>query len=127
MKKEKEIAAAGIKELNVICRSMDQLVSTLSGGNQQKVLFSKWLTSKPDLLMLDEPTRGIDVNAKAEIYQIIDNIARQGVAILMISSELPELIGMSDRIYVMRKGSVSLEIKQKEMMTQERILANTLG
>ena len=127
VKKEKEIAAAGIKELNVICRSMEQLVSTLSGGNQQKVLFSKWLTSKPDLLMLDEPTRGIDVNAKAEIYQIIDNIAGQGVAVLMISSELPELIGMSDRIYVMRKGSVSREITQKEMMTQERILANTLG
>jgi len=126
-KKERKVAAEGIKELNVICRSMDQLVSILSGGNQQKVLFSKWLTSKPDLLMLDEPTRGIDVNAKAEIYQIIDNIAKQGVAILMISSELPELIGMSDRIYVMRKGSISLELMEKELMTQETILQNTLG
>lgn len=126
-KKERQVAAAGIQELNVISRSMDQLVSTLSGGNQQKVLFSKWLTSKPDLLILDEPTRGIDVNAKAEIYQIIDNIAKNGVAVLMISSELPELIGMSDRIYVMRKGSISLEITQKELMTQETILQNTLG
>ena len=126
-KMERQVAAAGIRELNVICRSMDQLVSTLSGGNQQKVLFSKWLTSKPDLLILDEPTRGIDVNAKAEIYQIIDNIAKNGVAVLMISSELPELIGMSDRIYVMRKGSISLEITQKELMTQETILQNTLG
>ncbi|MBQ8027030.1 MAG: sugar ABC transporter ATP-binding protein [Clostridia bacterium] len=126
-KLEKETAAGGIKDLNVICRTMEQLVSTLSGGNQQKVLFSKWLTAKPDLLILDEPTRGIDVNAKAEIYQIIDNIAKQGVAILMISSELPELIGMSDRIYVMRQGAVSLEIKEKAEMTQEIILQNTLG
>lgn len=123
---ERKEAEAKIKELNVICRSMDQLVSTLSGGNQQKVLFAKWLESKPDLLILDEPTRGIDINAKAEIYEIMDNIAKQGVAIIMISSELPELIGMSDRIYVMRRGSISLEINKNEEMTQERILANTL-
>ena len=123
---ERKEAETKIKELNVICRSMDQLVSTLSGGNQQKVLFAKWLESKPDLLILDEPTRGIDINAKAEIYEIMDNIAKQGVAIIMISSELPELIGMSDRIYVMRRGSISLEIDKNEEMTQERILANTL-
>ena len=78
------------------------------------------------MLILDEPTRGIDINAKAEIYEIMDNIAKQGVAIIMISSELPELIGMSDRIYVMRRGSISLEIDKNEEMTQERILANTL-
>ncbi len=125
-KREREEASKKINELNVICRSMDQLVSTLSGGNQQKVLFAKWLESKPDLLILDEPTRGIDVNAKAEIYEIMDSIARQGVAIMMISSELPELIGMSDRIYVMKKGSISLEIVDKAQMTQERILASTL-
>lgn len=125
-KLEREEAATKIKELNVICRTMDQLVSTLSGGNQQKVLFAKWLESKPDLLILDEPTRGIDVNAKAEIYEIMDGIAKQGVAIMMISSELPELIGMSDRIYVMKKGSISLEIEEKAQMTQERILASTL-
>ena len=125
-KLEREQAAQKIKELNVICRSMDQLVSTLSGGNQQKVLFAKWLESKPELLILDEPTRGIDVNAKAEIYEIMDSIAAQGVAIMMISSELPELIGMSDRIYVMKKGSISLEIADKAQMTQERILASTL-
>ena len=123
---ERQEAAEKIKELNVICRSMDQLVSTLSGGNQQKVLFAKWLESKPELLILDEPTRGIDINAKAEIYEIMDRIAKQGVAIIMISSELPELIGMSDRIYVMRRGSVSMEIDKKEEMTQEKILASTL-
>ena len=125
-KLERTEASQKIKDLNIICRSMDQLVSTLSGGNQQKVLFAKWLESKPDLLILDEPTRGIDVNAKAEIYEIMDSIAKQGVAIMMISSELPELIGMSDRIYVMKKGAISLEITEKERMTQERILASTL-
>ena len=125
-KRERQEAEEKIRELNVICRSMDQLVSTLSGGNQQKVLFAKWLESKPDLLILDEPTRGIDVNAKAEIYEIMDSIAKQGVAIMMISSELPELIGMSDRIYVMKKGAISLEIEEKALMTQERILESTL-
>ena len=125
-KLERKEAGEKIKELNVICRSMNQLVNTLSGGNQQKVLFAKWLESGPDLLILDEPTRGIDVNAKAEIYEIMDRIAKQGVAIMMISSEMPELIGMSDRIYVMRKGSISLEITEKEQMTQERILESTL-
>ena len=90
------------------------------------MLFGKWLESRPNLLILDEPTRGIDIHAKAEIYEIMDNIAKQGVAIIMISSELPELIGMSDRIYVMRRGSISLEIDRKEDMTQEKILASTL-
>lgn len=123
---ERQRADEKIQELNVVCRSMDQLVSTLSGGNQQKVLFGKWLESRPNLLILDEPTRGIDIHAKAEIYEIMDNIAKQGVAIIMISSELPELIGMSDRIYVMRRGSISLEIDRKEDMTQEKILASTL-
>ncbi|MDR3765640.1 MAG: sugar ABC transporter ATP-binding protein [Butyricicoccus sp.] len=125
-KLERQEAETKVQELHVICRSIDQLVSTLSGGNQQKVLFAKWLESQPDLLILDEPTRGIDVNAKAEIYEIMDRIAGQGVAIMMISSELPELIGMSDRIYVMKKGSISLEIEEKAQMTQERILASTL-
>lgn len=126
-KLEKQVAQENVSDLNVVCRSIEQLVNTLSGGNQQKVLFSKWLTSKPELLILDEPTRGIDVNAKAEIYGIIDKIAMQGVAILMISSELPELIGMSDRIYVMRNGAITLEIKEKAEMTQEMILQYTLG
>jgi ABC-type sugar transport system ATPase subunit len=124
---DRPTAQKGIDDLNIVCRSMEQLVNTLSGGNQQKVLFSKWITCNPELLILDEPTRGIDVNAKAEIYRIIDKIAEQGVAILMISSELPELIGMSDRIYVMRNGAITLEIDEKEKMTQEVILQHTLG
>ncbi|MEG0963671.1 MAG: ATP-binding cassette domain-containing protein, partial [Lachnospiraceae bacterium] len=102
------------------------MANTLSGGNQQKVALAKWLTSQPILLILDEPTRGIDVNAKSEIYQIIDDLAKQGVAILMISSELPELIGMSDRIYVMRRGTVSAELTDKTEFQQERILSYTI-
>lgn len=124
---EREVAQTGIDNMKVVCRSMEQTLATLSGGNQQKVLFSKWQGIKPDLFIMDEPTRGIDVNTKAEIYKIIDTIAQQGVAVLMISSELPELIGMSDRICVMRNGSISLEISEKAQMTQERILQYTLA
>lgn len=125
-KKEQEASEAMIKELNIVCTSGKQMANTLSGGNQQKVALGKWLTSQPALLILDEPTRGIDVNAKSEIYQIIDNLAQQGVAILMISSELPELIGMSDRIYVMRRGTVSAELTEKEDFKQETILSYTV-
>lgn len=126
-KVENKIAEQKSKELNVVSKSITQIVNTLSGGNQQKVVLAKWLTSKPKLLILDEPTRGIDVNAKAEIYKIIDRIAGEGVAVLMISSELPELIGMSDRIYVMRNGAITGEINEKKDMIQERILEFTIG
>ena len=126
-KKERKIAEDCIREQGIICRGTQQRVNTLSGGNQQKVLFAKCMTAKPDLLILDEPTRGIDVNAKAEIYSIIDRIAMEGVGVLMISSELPELIGMSDRIYVMGNGAVNSEIREKSEMTQEKILRSTLG
>jgi len=125
-KQEKVISAEMIERLGVVCRSSYQLAGTLSGGNQQKVGLAKWLASNPTLLILDEPTRGIDVNAKAEIYQIIDTLANSGVAILMISSELPELIGMSDRIYVMRRGTISAELTEKSEYTQEKVLSYTL-
>lgn len=125
--KEREIAEVQVEELNIVCRSIYQLVNTLSGGNQQKVVLAKWLSKMPALLILDEPTRGIDINAKAEIYRLMDEIAGQGVAILMISSEMPELIGMSDRIYVMRGGTVSDEINKDEGITQERVLQGALN
>lgn len=124
--REKEASEVMIKDLNIVCTSGKQLANTLSGGNQQKVALAKWLTGNPDLLILDEPTRGIDVNAKSEIYQIIDNLAKEGVAILMISSELPELIGMSDRIYVMRRGTISAELTDKQEFKQEKILSYTI-
>ena len=125
--REREIAEGEARELNIVCRSIYQLVSTLSGGNQQKVVLAKWLSQMPKLLILDEPTRGIDINAKAEIYKLMDEIAGQGVAILMISSEMPELIGMSDRIYVMRGGTISDEIDKADGITQERILQGALN
>jgi putative multiple sugar transport system ATP-binding protein len=96
-------------------------VVNLSGGNQQKVVLAKWLFSRPELLILDEPTRGIDVGAKYEIYTIIDELAGQGKGILMISSEMPELLGMCDRIYVMNEGRFVAEFARGEA-TQERIM-----
>jgi ABC-type sugar transport system ATPase subunit len=98
-------------------------VAALSGGNQQKCVLGKWLSTAPRLLMLDEPTRDIDVGAKAQIHNLIDQIANSGVAILMISSELPELIGVSDRVYIMREGEVVSELKAGPDLTQERVVA----
>ena len=117
------LAAKVIEQLSVVARSSEQLVSTLSGGNQQKCVLGKWLNTAPRLLMLDEPTRGIDVGAKAQIHKLIDEIAGAGVAILMISSELPELVGISDRVYVMREGSFVAELKAGPELTQERVVA----
>jgi len=125
-KVEREISTSMIKKLRIVCRGPKQRAATLSGGNQQKVVLGKWLSAKPKLLILDEPTRGVDVGAKAEIYEIIDGLAADGVAIMMISSELPELINMSDRIYVMRRGAVSAEMTDPDTFTQERVLAYTL-
>jgi ABC-type sugar transport system ATPase subunit len=126
-RKENQIAEQVMNQLNINAKSIFQSVHTLSGGNQQRVALGKWLTSNPKLLILDEPTRGIDVNAKAEIYKIIDEIASNDVAVLMISSDLPELIGMSDRIYIMREGSIVGEINDKKEMLQEKILSYTVG
>ncbi|WP_219838198.1 multiple monosaccharide ABC transporter ATP-binding protein [Paenibacillus sp. R14(2021)] len=102
------------KKLNIKTPSIHQKTGNLSGGNQQKVVLSKWIFTGPDLLILDEPTRGIDVGAKYEIYTIIHQLAAQGKGILMISSELPELLGMCDRIYVMSEGSFTGEVSRKE-------------
>jgi ABC-type sugar transport system ATPase subunit len=121
--REERQAADLIQQLNIVARSSEQLVATLSGGNQQKCVLGKWLSTAPRLLMLDEPTRGIDVGAKAQIHKLIDHIANSGVAILMISSELPELIGISDRVYVMREGGVVSELKAGPDLTQERVVA----
>jgi ribose transport system ATP-binding protein len=129
LKKSKEtlVAENMVKQLNIQSKSISQKVNTLSGGNQQRVALGKWLVSNPKLLILDEPTRGIDVNAKAEIYKMIDVLASQGISILMISSDLQELIGMSDRIYVMRDGSIAGEISEKEQMTQTNVISYSFG
>ena len=108
-------------KLNIKCSSILQLAVNLSGGNQQKVVLSKWLFANPDILILDEPTRGIDVGAKYEIYTIINRLASEGKGVIMISSELPELLGVCDRIYVMSDGKIVGEMPAKEA-SQEKIM-----
>lgn len=110
------------EKLKTKCPSVNQLVGNLSGGNQQKVLLSKWMFADPDILILDEPTRGIDVGAKYEIYCIINQLVAEGKSVIMISSELPEVLGMSDRIYVMSEGKIVGEMDGKEA-TQESIMS----
>jgi inositol transport system ATP-binding protein len=106
--------------------SLMQIIKNLSGGNQQKVLISRWLLTEPDLLILDEPTRGIDVGAKSEIYRLMTEFVRSGKAIIMISSELPEILGMSDRIMVMHEGDKAGELSRAEA-NQEKILHLATG
>ncbi|MCL2852162.1 MAG: sugar ABC transporter ATP-binding protein [Defluviitaleaceae bacterium] len=103
--------------------NLEQQIQFLSGGNQQKVLVAKWLLTDPDVLILDEPTRGIDVGAKAEIYKLMENLAKEGKCILMVSSELPEILGMSDRIVVMHEGHVTGILENTPDMTEEHIMA----
>jgi inositol transport system ATP-binding protein len=107
--------------INVKMSSIDVPASTLSGGNQQKVVLAKWMLRDPDILILDEPTRGIDVGAKFEIYKLMTSLVKEGKSIVMVSSELPELIGMCDRIYVMSEGRISGELKRSEF-SQEKIM-----
>lgn len=121
-KKIEDLVRENIKKLSIKTPSSKTKIQTLSGGNQQKVIISRWLANDPDILILDEPTRGIDVGAKYEIYTIIAELAKQGKSIIMISSELPELIGMSDRILVMCDGRVSGEVSGEEA-TQENIMS----
>jgi len=109
------------EQLDIKAPTVEQLVENLSGGNQQKVLLGKCIFAKPDILLMDEPTRGVDVGAKYEIYQIINQLASEGKAVLMISSELPELLGMCDRIYVMNESKMIAEFS-RENATQEAIM-----
>ena len=119
--KEISVAEEYRQKLRTKCTSIEQDVGKLSGGNQQKVLLSKWMYTDPDVLILDEPTRGIDVGAKYEIYCIINDLVAQGKSVVMISSELPEVLGMSDRIYVMNEGRLVGEFEQKDA-SQEKIM-----
>ena len=112
--------------MNIKTPSQDTIVDNLSGGNQQKVVLGKWLIREPDILIMDEPTRGIDVGAKAEIYKLMGEFVKKGKAIIMISSELPEIIGMSDRCIVLHEGEFTGELDREEF-SQERILALAAG
>ena len=120
-RKEREIVESFVDRLRIQTPSVEQEVGKLSGGNQQKVVLARWLAVKPKVLILDEPTRGIDVGAKAEIYRLIDDLANQGIAIIFISSEMPEILGLSDRIYVMQNGRITGELDGKSA-TEEDIL-----
>ncbi len=123
--KEYEVAQDQREKLNVKCPTVEQKVGNLSGGNQQKVLLAKWMFADPDILILDEPTRGIDVGAKYEIYCIINRLVAEGRSVIVISSELAEVIGMCDRIYIMDSGRIVGEV-EGEGATQENIMAHIL-
>jgi ribose transport system ATP-binding protein len=125
-RQERQEAGRYVAELRIKTPSLDQKVVFLSGGNQQKVVLSKWLCSQAQVFIFDEPTRGVDVGAKAEIYQLMNRLTASGVAILMISSELLEVMGMSDRVMVMRGGRIAGEFSAGES-TQEKILQCALG
>jgi ribose transport system ATP-binding protein len=124
--KEERVAQDYVKKLRIQTPSLARLVRFLSGGNQQKVVLAKWLVTQAKIFILDEPTRGIDVGAKQEIHRLIDEMVKEGIPILMISSELPEILGMSDRVYVMHEGRISAEYSRGEA-TQEKILRSAMG
>jgi len=125
-RKEATVANDYVQSLRIRTPSLSQQVAFLSGGNQQKVVLSKWLATNPRVLIFDEPTRGIDVGAKVEIYNLINRLAAEGMAILMISSELPEIIGMSDRVLVMHEGRVA-GILERDQISQEQIMTLATG
>jgi rhamnose transport system ATP-binding protein len=123
---ERKTAEAFRERLAIRTPTVDVAVAKLSGGNQQKVMLSKWLNTKPQVLIFDEPTRGIDVGAKAEVHHMINDLASQGLGIILISSDMPEVLGMSDRILVMREGR-QMGIFTRAEATQEKILAAAMG
>jgi len=121
-KKEEEITNKYIEMMDTKTPSVDQAIGKLSGGNQQKVMIGRWLATNPRILIMDEPTRGVDVGAKSEIYSIMNELVKEGVSIIMISSELPEILNMSDRIYVMCHGKIAGCFRHDEAVTQEQIM-----
>ena len=125
-KTEKEIAKKDIEKFKIKCSGMEQICGGLSGGNQQKVVFAKWTDINPKILILDEPTRGVDVGAKKEIYMIINELILNGVSVVLVSSELPEVLGLSDRVLVINEGEVS-GILEKDKISQENVMKLAVG
>jgi ABC-type sugar transport system ATPase subunit len=122
-------ADAALKQkqaLSLKAASLKMSVNSLSGGNQQKVVMAKWIETQPKVLLLDEPTRGVDVGAKHEIYELMNQWTTQGIAIILITSEMPELLAMSDRIIVMHRGEITAELEAAEA-TQEKVLHAAMG
>ena len=116
-----------IDSMGVKTPSQKTLIGKLSGGNQQKVIIGRWLLTKPKILMLDEPTRGIDVGAKYEIYKLINDLANEGMGIIMVSSEMSELLGVTDRILVMSNGKVAGIVESKKMTQKNRVQEEIMG
>jgi rhamnose transport system ATP-binding protein len=125
-RRERALARRFMEELRIKATSPAQVVRSLSGGNQQKVVLAKWLAAEPRILILDEPTHGVDVATKADVHRTISHLASQGLTILLISSELPEILGMSDRVLVMREGRLVAELSRAEA-TQERVIQAAAG
>ena len=125
-KQEEEMADREIQKLNIKCTGRGQEIVTLSGGNQQKVVLGKSLETTPDVMILDDPTRGIDVGTKAEIYELINKLTRDGKAVILISSELVEVIGLSDRVGVMHEGKMLVILNRSEL-TQENVIKYAIG
>ena len=123
--REVEMAEEGKKEFNIKTPTTDKAIVELSGGNQQKCIVARWMSTKPKVLILDEPTKGIDVGAKSEFYNLICKFAKEGIAVIMISSELPEVIGLSDRIIVMKGRRIVGEVNAREA-TEEKLLTMAL-
>jgi len=120
-KLEEKYANDYTDQLNIKISNVNQEVNSLSGGNQQKLMIAKWLFTSPKIFILDEPTRGIDVGAKLEIHTMLRNLANQGIGIIVISSELPEILGMSDRVIVMHEGKITGEVDRSDMC-EEKII-----
>jgi rhamnose transport system ATP-binding protein len=123
---DRRLARRFMEQLSIKATSPAQVVRSLSGGNQQKVVLAKWLAAEPRILILDEPTHGVDVGTKADVHRTISHLATQGLTILLISSELPEILGMSDRVLVMREGRLVAEFPRAEA-TQENVIQAAAG
>lgn len=126
-KVERQIINRLINDLAIKYSGEDTICVNMSGGNQQKVVLGKWLATNPRILILDEPTRGIDVATKAELYRMIQSLADEGIAILMISSELPEIVNLCTRVLVMYEGRITADIKEKEQINQINIMHYAVG
>ena len=124
--KEKVMADEQIEALHIKCTGKEQITGTLSGGNQQKVVIGKCMLTNPEVMILDDPTRGIDIGTKAEIYELINEVTNSGRSVILISSEMPEVIKMSDRVAVMHEGRIT-GILDHEELTQEQVIKYAIG
>ena len=124
--RERAMAESSIEQLSVKTSGVSEPITSLSGGNQQKALIARWLLTRPKVLLLDDPTRGVDVGAKAELYRLMDQLCREGIAIVLTSSELPELLTVSDRILVLAEGRITAEFNRDEATEHKIMEAATL-